>query len=272
MEKNMEKNLGEIKTIFGARKNYLEKLIAQLERRLKKAPPGTVNINTSKGKTQFFHRTDSKSTVGKYIQQKDFAFAKALVQKSYDEKSLRSAKQELEAIDKYLKLIPKVLVEEVFGSLHIERQKLIEPISETDEQFVQRWETEDYEKKRITDDVPLIQTENGERVRSKSEMIIANILYREGIPFRYESALILKGKEKLHPDFTALNVRKRKIVYWEHLGMMDEPSYAEKALARLELLEENGIMLGDNLIVTSETRNKPLNPQVVKRKIEKYLR
>jgi len=69
---------------------------------------------------------------------------------------------------------------------------------------------------------PELYTAKGERVRSKSEIIIADSLMRAGVPYRYEFPIILNGYGKIYPDFTVLNVGLRKELYWEHLGMMDD--------------------------------------------------
>jgi exodeoxyribonuclease V alpha subunit len=60
-------------------------------------------------------------------------------------------------------------------------------------------------------------------VRSKSEVIIANLLVAAGIPFRYESPLFAPDGTFYLPDFT-LEWRGKQF-FWEHLGMMDKPKY-----------------------------------------------
>lgn len=69
-------------------------------------------------------------------------------------------------------------------------------------------------------------------------MIIADLLNKEGIPYRYEYPIQLNGVGWIYPDFTVLNVRLRKEYYWEHLGMMDDYSYAEKALQKISSYEQ----------------------------------
>ncbi len=63
----------------------------------------------------------------------------------------------------------------------------------------------------------------------------------------------------------------RKVVYWEHLGLLDDPEYITRNLEKIDCYEENGIFLGDNLIITRETSEKPLNMKQVRRLIEHYL-
>ena len=81
-----------------------------------------------------------------------------------------------------------------------------------------------------------------ERVRSKSEVIIADTLARHGVPYRYEYPLKLKsGRDgafrTIHPDFLCLNVRTRAEFYWEHFGLMDDPDYLERTLAFIRLFK-----------------------------------
>jgi ATP-dependent DNA helicase RecQ len=68
------------------------------------------------------------------------------------------------------------------------------------------------------------QTLKGEYVRSKSEVIIANILYHTGIPYTYEQPLYAPSGLAKYPDFTI--EWRGKTYYWEHLGMLNQDDYA----------------------------------------------
>lgn len=61
-------------------------------------------------------------------------------------------------------------------------------------------------------------------VRSKSEVIIANLLHQAGIPFTYEEPLYAADGTFFLPDFT-LRVRGEKY-FWEHWGMLADEGYA----------------------------------------------
>ncbi|MCY4093965.1 MAG: AAA family ATPase [Gammaproteobacteria bacterium] len=66
---------------------------------------------------------------------------------------------------------------------------------------------------------------SGDMLRSKSEVIIANILHDRQIPFLYEKPLFAgDGSVKL-PDFTV--AIRGKTYFWEHLGRLDLPDYAQ---------------------------------------------
>ena len=60
-------------------------------------------------------------------------------------------------------------------------------------------------------------------VRSKSEVIIANMLHERGVTFWYERPLKAEDGTLYLPDFT-LQVRG-EYVYWEHLGLLSKPEY-----------------------------------------------
>lgn len=63
-------------------------------------------------------------------------------------------------------------------------------------------------------------------VRSKSEVIIANILFDREITFEYEKPLFAKDGSFYIPDFT-INWRGEEF-YLEHLGMLDNENYKKK--------------------------------------------
>ncbi len=116
---------------------------------------------------------------------------------------------------------------------------------------------------RDYDESVLNRAERNERVRSKSEKIIADKLYSLGIPYRYEYPIILKGNVKIYPDFTILKMSEREEVYLEHLGMMDDMDYINSLLYKLDTYEKNGIYLGINLFFTYETSKNPLNTRAL---------
>ena len=115
-------------------------------------------------------------------------------------------------------------------------------------------------------------TIKGERVRSKSEKIIADELFRKGIPYKYEmpvNVLDFRGREIIiYPDFTVLNKQTGKRWIIEHFGLMDSPEYYDKAMLKLDTYERNGYYLGVNLLIFHETDRAPLNIKVMQNYIE----
>lgn len=122
----------------------------------------------------------------------------------------------------------------------------------------------------IEDELEII-TENGEKVKSKSEKILADKFKSMGIPYAYEQPVLLNGYGYVLPDFKILNKKTRKEYYWEHFGMMDDREYAEKTIKKIENYEKNGIFPGKNLIMTFETKQHPLSMRIVSENIEEFL-
>lgn len=89
------------------------------------------------------------------------------------------------------------------------------------------------------------RTQRGEAVRSKSEVIIANLLYNEIYrngrgDYAYEKPLI-SGDSVRYPDFTVDDSASGTRFYWEHLGMMHNPEYRARWDRKLEWYREQGI-------------------------------
>lgn len=81
------------------------------------------------------------------------------------------------------------------------------------------------------------RTLSGDLVRSKSEVIIANILYQSKIPFTYEARLVAPDGQGRAPDFT---IRWRgKTYYWEHLGILDLEDYEQGWAVKKAWYEEH---------------------------------
>jgi exodeoxyribonuclease V alpha subunit len=68
-------------------------------------------------------------------------------------------------------------------------------------------------------------TSKGKPVKSKIEYILCQALEKSGLEFEYEDALKLPKRDyTLHPDFT-IRLKNNKVIYWEHLGMLDTRKY-----------------------------------------------
>jgi len=93
------------------------------------------------------------------------------------------------------------------------------------------------------------RTATGVMVRSKSEVIVADILSRLGISYEYEKKLTAQDDPsdfKL-PDFTVSY--EGDTYYWEHLGMLTVPSYREKWERKRQWYEDKGYW---DRVITSE--------------------
>ena len=250
----------------------LQKMIRKAERDLADLPEGSLRVSNCREGVKYYHRLDGRENSGRYIRKKDIGLAEKLAQKDYLQKALHSAESEKELLKKVQFELQKqdmdIKVEGVYHNLSVHRQLLVCPIALTDEEFVKRWQEQEYDRKPFSDDYPEYYTNRGERVRSKSEIIIANLLDKLGIPYHYEKPVELDGYGTIYPDFTILRTDDRKELFLEHLGMMDDPEYCRHALERVALYEKNGFFIGDTLLFSYETSLQPLNVRL----LEKMLR
>lgn len=84
-------------------------------------------------------------------------------------------------------------------------------------------------------------TSRGEAVRSKSEVIIANLLHEKNIQYHYEQPLELGGVTK-YPDFTIEDDDTGITYYWEHCGLLHDPSYKRRWTEKLAWYKANNIL------------------------------
>lgn len=249
---------------------YLDKLIEKTQESLSHAPKGTLNIDRSSGHAEYYMRLTGSEVKRVYIAKYNLALAKALAQKDYDKKLLKKLKERRTALARCASACPPWSPDSVYYGLSKERQSLVVPVVTTDVQFAQEWQDTPYTGKGFADDSGSYYTERGERVRSKSEVIIANLLYHMEIPYRYEFPL-KTGEKILYPDFTVLDVKRRRIIFAEHFGMIDNPEYAKNFLWKINFYAVNGIIQGKNLITTFEGTDTQLDIRSFKEQLEYVL-
>lgn len=193
----------------------------------------------------------------------------ALGQRDYNKVILERAKRELRMWKSCLRRWKSV--EEAYDKLSNGRKAMVNPVYIPEDEFVSAWESVQYEGLGFAeDDSSDYYTDKNERVRSKSELLIANMLNKYGVPYRYEYPMRV-GYLVRYPDFYVLNKRTREEFVWEHLGMMDDSVYLAKNMNKLNEYLKAGYVVSDKLLLTMESRNVPLSISGVKALIEKKL-
>ena len=269
----LEKRLAELQNLLFTKKKSYEK-----------APQGRIRISQNGGHPEYYLVTERGSLRGKYLPHSQKTLARQLVQKDYDARLIKLLQKEITALQNYMKQTSNGrAIPELYDSLCPARRSLITPAILTNEQYAARWQDISWKGRPFASDAPYICTARGERVRSKSEVIIADTLFRYNIPYRYEFPITLKRSNSddirrdfgssitLYPDFLCLNTRARTEFYWEHFGLMDSTEYSYNAAAKLRLYTENGILAGRNLIITMETQTEPPSIKALEKLIEEFL-
>ena len=118
------------------------------------------------------------------------------------------------------------------------------------------------------------KTSFGLLMRSKGEIMIAEILQAAGLEFYYERPLELMDENGnivvVYPDFTIL-LGHKSFFYWEHKGMMNEAEYFMRDREKMLLYYQNGIYEPKNLIVTHDGPDGSFDVEAVKRLVYGFL-
>lgn len=134
--------------------------------------------------------------------------------------------------------------------------------------YAEKWKNEVYVTNPYYPEEKVYPTKKDELVRSKSEVLLADMYYELGIPYRYEAELLLTNGKKKYPDFALLDIHRRKVIYHEHLGLMDNEEYRHANLIKLDEYRRNGIYPGKNLIITYEGEDCYINIKEIKQMIQ----
>lgn len=265
----------------------------------------TLNFKMVNGNPAFFCRKEDGKQV--YVRLSDEKRLKELSSRYYDKKLKAAALKEKSQIDRCLTILQSDLessdVDIVADGIPLAVKENAVLSELTSEGYAKKWqEGNDVVRKWKThnmDDYHTYKTMRGDYVGSKSEVIIADRLFMNGIPYHYEVAFTPEAKnhtsrpvydlmgrvegyevigyspkdaDTLHPDFYVLNKRTRTAYFWEHLGKMDDAEYCRKNLNRFMRILDAGYVIGKDLLVTHEDSRNPLMMERIDAIIEKYLK
>lgn len=96
------------------------------------------------------------------------------------------------------------------------------------------------------------RTRKGHMVRSKSELVIANLLYDRGIEYHYErkcEGTVEPGR--MRPDFSFESL-DGDLIIWEHLGMLHRADYRQGWEWKKDWYRNNGYIEGENLFISMD--------------------
>ncbi len=254
-----------------AERTYLERVLKQIDKDIESAPPGTLRISRRRNKSAYFYRKDPTIRYGDYIKKADIGLAQKLAQKDYAQKSKRNVEAKISLIDSVISNYEKQSLLSISDSLKPVRQTLINPYVMSDEEYVKLWLENQYEQNADYLESLIFKTANGESVRSKSEVIIADTLLRLGIPYKYEMPFYYTKYKSFRTDFTALNVKRRQMVYIEHFGRIHKENYRDSFFYKLKNYSKAGLVIGKNLIFTFEDEDHPFDISIYENTFKELL-
>lgn len=259
-----------------AESQKLNKQISEIQSILPNLPPGKFFCHRNQNHYKWFVKIDSQRRL---LSKKELELAQKLAYRQYLEHQLTVLSRKKHLIDTFLKeylQTPDTAAELIKKSPEL--QRLVAPFFLPQSPILTNWMTTSYDKNPSYPEHLRHKTLSGIYVRSKSEMMISDALYRHKIPFRYENALYL-NQTKIYPDFTIPRTNPNtnpdavpdSFLYWEHFGLMDDPSYRKKTSFKLDTYLSNGIIPGIQLITTYETKDNPLTSETIEAVIDQDL-
>lgn len=250
---------------------YLKIIKVQAGKQLQKAPKGKISVvrQGQNGRFKYYNRENSSDKYGKYLNKSDMQLCQNLAQKKYNEMILAAIEDEIAQLERIVSICHKDSVIDTYSELNPGLSRMVSPYNIDDRTLERIWLEQPYESLGFNEaDESEFYSDRGERMRSKSEVLIANALLRKGIAYKYECPLELSNGKRRYPDFTILCTRMRKIYYWEHLGKIGDADYAENNLKKMCEYMKNGLVLGGNLIMTCESASIPLGTREINQVID----
>ncbi|WP_276873817.1 hypothetical protein [Levyella massiliensis] len=259
-------------TIF---QNLLEKY-EDLWRKLKPSPKikGHLEIDHRRNPPEYYHCWYDKETnrrVRRYLDKSQFDLARRLAQQSYDQRISRLICKRLRQLLPLCRDFSDEEIDATYEMMDVSKQPLVQHITRTKREKLEDWLAKPYTPLNFAQGATFYRTKNGETVRSKSEKILADLFYDNHIVYKYECPLQV-GALIFHPDFTFFDAIHDEELYWEHLGMMGNPDYQNRAHQKIRYYQKHNFIVGKNLIVSAETEALPLDIEEVETLVREHLR
>ena len=264
--------MNDVKDILRQDLDDINKMLAIIAQRIDKYKlddAATLHYSKRKCGYQYYLRREGGSR--EYIRKTNMDIAYLIAQREYDLRVKAELVKQKKSIEGILKNYDVGAIANIYAKTCDAKRELISPIIQPDESFVAEWQKEHKGGLNPYPSQGKYMTNNGEMVRSKSEKIIADMLDKYGVPYTYEPVIVLKNGKKAYPDFAVLNIRTRKTMYWEHLGMITDGEYASANWDKIKKYDKSGIKMWEKLIVSMESDVEPLDVSEIKEKIEEYL-
>lgn len=259
----------EIITFYEKLQEEFKRLTYEIElitHQLETLPEGKLIVTNNHGRFKWYQKEEKHLT---YIPKCQRSIAEKLAERKYLAQRQQELIQERNDIQSYLLHFEEKTSSADDMLLDRRYQELLAPSFKLSSQILEEWKNSPFQQSTNHPEHLKHRSCSGNIVRSKSEVIIDTALFHHRLAFRYECMLQLEDFI-FYPDFTIMHPESLKIIYWEHFGLMDQPSYARKAYEKLQFFNSNNIIPTINLITTFETKEHPLTPDLVEKTIQQY--
>ncbi len=253
-----------INCILKSELKNLQKSKSDLQSKLASFPSGELHVwKNGKG----YRWVKYEDNNGALIPKENFQEAVALAQKKYTACQIEDIEQKENALKKCIAILEKPSKSETF-SVKEGFRELLDAANLDLVEYSKQWEMAPYKKSTYKSEFCKHETLKGDLVRSKAEALIADSLFRASIPYRYDQEMQF-GSTIICPDFVILS--KGQEILWEHMGLLTKEDYSRTNMSKISTYLAYGFFPGDNLLISSESEDRPLNACTVERVINCFL-
>lgn len=255
----------------------MRRRLTQLEAQLAAMPEGTLASRTIDGKPFYYIRypkTGNKKKERRRGITRDPAAIQKMIRKTYLTNAANALKNDIALADQFLSAYTPCDEQAVLRPLR-ERFAMLPDAFFAPPDMVSCDEL--HSVSRTTKDQATFHPEDlksttmtGAKIRSKSELFIAERLRIHEIDPGYETALLIPDLPFV-PDFTVRSKRDGRLYYWEHCGKIHDADYMARHRYKLEKYEEYGIVPWKNLIITYDEPGGGLDARKLEAVIEGWL-
>ena len=244
--------------------------LADQQKELSLLPAGQLTKRSERGNLCYVQLISDDSEGGRQrrigITQRQDLIA-GLARKRYLQISTAALQENIALLEKFMKRHKTLTPDEILQRLPAAYKSLPETIFFPERKSDAAWGNEVFQQSTHKAEERRHTTASGLKVRSKSEVIIADRLDFYRIPFRYEALLYIEN-ETFSPDFT---IQAGKRFYWQHCGMVSDSRYMKEHKWKLSLYERAGIVPWKNLIVTYDDEYGNIDARIIEAEIKNKL-
>ena len=250
-------------------KYAIQAQLEKLEKFLNLRPNESLQISTKNSYTRYFVKKESEIS---YLNKNDLRM-NDLIHQRLAKDAIKNLQKNLNAANSFINKYSGKDLTDIAESYPLEMQFLLKDVIQPFSLKIKIWKDVKHPTNTLKPELLIYDTDSGQKVRSKSEVLIANALYAENIPFKYECPLKLKPSgTTVFPDFTVVSLKHHKLFYWEHAGMLDNANYAIDFCEKINKYTMSEITCGNNLIITTETSKTPLSVKTINSIIRSLLK
>lgn len=234
---------------------------------LSKLPEGTLTMCEVGGRP-YYRKTAGGSRI--YLGGDENEEVQALKKRRFLEQSIKHAEINVSLMENYIENYLSVNAESINSVLpRAYRLDHAEELEDVDFIDGKKWDTQSYDKCSRHKEFLTVMTLKGEFVRSKSEALIANMLYQRGIPYHYEENLML-GDKIIAPDFKIAVRSENRFKYLEHCGMMGSEQYLKGFAWKLREYLANGFIPWRDVFFTFDDTSGGIDTAAIGYMIDSY--